>query len=418
MITTHRAADRPVDRRPAAVLLAVLLTAAVPLVGPLSAQERSREQGTVRGSSPSSPPSGGSSGSSGSSGYSGSSGSKSPGRIAVPRGPEGSSGGSSGGRDRERAGRGHHGGGHHGGGYYGGHYGRGSYGYPWYGSYWGLHYGYPWGWWPWYYGVYDGPSYRGYRGGYYDEAEMGALDLDVSPGRTEVHLDGQFLGTVDAFDGWPQYLWLDKGTYDLVLFLDGYRTVAKQVTVYPGVVLDVGDRLEPGESTRPEDLVTKTHERRDARLEQDREMREKAARDRLGERERMEEWRERARERRGALEDDDRDDREVEEVDTDDEPVLGDRDDRSDRGDDDRSLDARGEPGRVRLDVEPGDASIYLDGRFIGTGDDLAKLHSGLLVDAGEHRLAVVRPGRRSEEREFRVAAGQEVELEIELPAN
>lgn len=404
MITTHRAADRPVDRRPAAVLLAVLLTAAVPL-----SAERSREQGTVRGSSPSSPPS---------SGSSGSSGSKSPGRIAVPRSPEGSSGGSSGGRDRERAGRRHHGGHHGGGGYYGGHYGRGYYGYPWYGSYWGVHYGYPWGWWPWYYGAYDSPHYRGYRGGgYYDEADMGALDLDVSPGRTEVHLDGQFLGTVDAFDGWPQYLWLDRGTYDLVLYLDGYRTVAKQITVYPGVVLDVGDRLEPGESVRPEDLVTKTHERRDARLEQDREMRDKAARDRLDERERMEEWRERARERRGAREDDE-DTEEVEEVDAVDEPTLGDRDDRGDDGDDDRSLDARGEPGRVRLDVEPGDASIYLDGRFIGTGDDLAKLHSGLLVDAGEHRLAVVRPGRRSEEREFRVAAGQEVELEIELTTN
>jgi hypothetical protein len=177
--------------------------------------------------------------------------------------------------------------------------------------------------------------------------------------------------------------------------------------------MDVGDRLEPGDSVRPEDLVTKTHERRDARLEQDREMREKAARERLDERERMEEWRERARERRGTIEDDD--EREVEEVDADDEPALGDRDD---RGDDDRSLDVRGEPGRVRLAVEPGDASIYLDGRFIGTGDDLAKLHSGLLVDAGEHRLAVVRPGRRSEEREFRVAAGQEVELEIELTTN
>lgn len=330
----------------------------------------------------------------------------------MPRPPGGSSGGSGsgGGRDRENAGgRGHHGGhgGHYGGGYYGGHYGRGYYGYPWYGSYWGLSYGYPWGWWPGYYGVYASPHYRGYYGGgYYDEAQMGALDLDVSPGRTEVHLDGQFLGTVDAFDGWPQYLWLDKGTYDLVLFLDGYRTVAKQITVYPGVVFDVGDRLEPGESVRPQDLVTQTHERRDARLEQDREMREKAARERLDEREQMEEWRQRAREHQGSVEDDDG--REVEEVDAEDEPAPGDR----------GSLDVRGEPGRVRLDVEPGDASIYLDGRFIGTGDDLARLHSGLLVDPGEHRLAIVRPGRRSEEREFSVAAGQEVELEIELPTN
>ncbi len=386
-----------------AALLAILLTTAVPL----AAQGRSREQGTVRGSSPSTPSSPSSPSASG---------------VQEPRPDRRAAlAGRAAGRQQRRRPRpanapaagiaaatmaaatmavattaatmaaAHS-------------------SYPWYpryGSYWGIHYGYPWGWWPWYYGAYDGPYQGGYRGGYYDEGEMGALDLDVSPGRTEVHLDGQFVGTVDAFDGWPQYLWLDKGTYDLVLYLDGYRTVAKQITVYPGVVLDVGDRLEPGDSVRPEDIPTKTHDRRDARLEQDREMREKAARERLSERERMEEWRERARERRGAIEDD-----EEEDEDGDDE-VVG-----SASTAEDGQLDVRGEPGRVRVSVEPGDASIYLDGRFIGTGDDLARLHSGLLVDAGEHRLAVVRPGRQSEEREFRVAAGQEVELEIELSSN
>ena len=396
MITTARAADRPIDRRPASVLLALSMTAALLAAAPLAA-ERSREMGAVRGSSPSAksltpPPSSGSSGG---------------GRTVVPR-PD--SPPPSGGRDRENAGRGHHGG-HGGHGHHGHHgYHHGYYGYPWYpyyGSYWSFYFGYPWGWGPWY--SYGGPYY-GYRGGYYDEAVMGAMDLDVSPGRTEVYLDGQFLGTVDSFDGWPQYLWLEKGTYDLVLYLDGFRTVARQVTIYPGVVLDVGDRLEPGESVRPEDLATKTHERRDARIAQDREMREQAARDRAAERERtaeqerMEEWREIARERLGETEDEQLDDGREEE------PVR--------QGTAEGTLDVRGEPGRVRLAVEPGDASIYLDGRFIGTGEDIARLHAGLLVDPGEHRVAVVRPGRQSAERDFRVEAGEEVELDIELPAN
>ena len=60
-------------------------------------------------------------------------------------------------------------------------------------------------------------------------------------------------------------------------------------------------------------------------------------------------------------------------------------------------LDARGEPGSVRLEIEPDDASVYLDGRFLGTGRELARLRSGLIVDPGEHMLEVVRPGRRSE---------------------
>jgi hypothetical protein len=382
MITIHSAADRVRDRRPGTILQVLLLTTLV-AVPPLAA-ERSREQGTVRGSSPSS----GSASSGSSSGSSRSSGS---GRSVVPRSESGGSSHSGGGRDRSYAGRRGHG---HGGSH-GGYYSRPRY----YGSF-GLYYGYPWGWWPWYgYGGY----YPGYRPGYEDDGDAGALDLDVSPGRTLVFLDGQNLGTVDDFDGWPQYLWLDKGTYDLVLYLDGYRTVAKQVTIYPGVVMDVNDRLEPGDSVRPEDIPSKSHERRDARLEQDREMRDKAARER--QEARGEDW----RERRGA------DGRDGTEVDLDDEdeeavPEMAEAP-TGDRG----SLDARGEPGRVRLSVEPGDASVYLDGRFLGTGDEIARLHSGLLVDAGEHRLAIVRPGRKSDERTFRVTAGEEVEVDVEL---
>ncbi|HKH46080.1 MAG TPA: PEGA domain-containing protein [Thermoanaerobaculia bacterium] len=83
---------------------------------------------------------------------------------------------------------------------------------------------------------------------------VGRLDLDVSPGRTQVYLDGQYLGIVDRYDGWPSYLWLEKGTYDLVFYLDGYKTLVRRVTIYPGAVLGLEDRLEPGPSVRPEDL--------------------------------------------------------------------------------------------------------------------------------------------------------------------
>jgi hypothetical protein len=85
--------------------------------------------------------------------------------------------------------------------------------------------------------------------------DMGALDLDVSPGRTQVYLDGQKIGTADDFDGWPRYLRLPKGRYEIVFYLDGYKTLVRQVTVYPGLVIDVDDRMEPGASIRPEDLL-------------------------------------------------------------------------------------------------------------------------------------------------------------------
>ena len=47
---------------------------------------------------------------------------------------------------------------------------------------------------------------------------LGALDLDLSPGRTQVYLDGQYLGIVDQFDGWPSYLLLPEGSYELVFW--------------------------------------------------------------------------------------------------------------------------------------------------------------------------------------------------------
>lgn len=266
------------------------------------------------------------------------------------------------------------------------------------------------GWWYDDYFWYDrGPYYRDpyYRGPYYGdryrEDRYGALDLDVFPGRTEVYIDGRYHGKVDAYDGFPQYLWLPRGTYDVVFYLDGFRTLARQISVSPGMVIDIDDRMERGESVKPEDLATKTHERRDERLRYEEERRERLEQGRPAddddddededEDDRMEEWRERAREHRR-----DRDSME--------------NDGREDREDREREDEAR---GRLLLDVEPEDASVYLDGRFVGTGEELGNLRRGLPVDAGKHHLAVVRPGHRPEERDFEVEAGEEVELDVEL---
>jgi hypothetical protein len=238
------------------------------------------------------------------------------------------------------------------------------------------------GWGP-YWGPYWGPSWGGYGYGpglgytrVYPRpgAVYGALDTDVSPERAEVWVDGQKVGVADNFDGFPDYLWLERGTYDVVFYLPGYKTIARQYSIYPGLVIDVGDRMERGESVHPLDLGPASHERRDARLERDRELRERAE---AGERA----W-----------------DREA-----------------AGRAAGDEYLDARAEPGRLRLRVEPADASVYLDGRFLGTGGDLERLRAGLLVDSGPHRLEVVRPGYRSEERTVEVDAGEETVIAVAL---
>lgn len=389
MRSLRRAAAHLRDAGSIPLLAALLLIAAS---APLAAGERSRPsdsserhaepRGADRAPSSSPPPSYSPPPSSGGSGGS------EP-RTAVPRG---SGGGNDSEPRRQRphgtVGGGGRGGSYYGGGgYYGGWYGGGFY--PRYYPYYGPHWGWGWGsWWLW-----DDPYYWGarhpYRDRYYDRyGTTGALDVDVSPGKTEVWIDGRYTGTADDFDGFPQYLWLDRGVYDLALYREGYKTIARQITIRSGQVISIDDRMQQGESVRPEDLVTKTHDRRDERIRSDEERSDEVARRR--ERDNMDDWRERARRRmeeRGRYEDDDREER----------------------------SGAEDGGSRLRLDVAPDDASVYLDGQFVGTGTDLQRLRNGLRLEPGEHRIAVVRPGHKAEEQEFTVAAGEEVELEFDL---
>jgi hypothetical protein len=280
----------------------------------------------------------------------------------------------------------------------------------WPGFYWDSWYGDPY-----YYGYYgDGGGYydRGDadRGGDYDRSEMGALDLDVSPGRTHVFVNGEDLGIVDRYDGWPGYLWLPEGTYDIAFYLPGYKTIARQMTIYPGSVVDIDDRMEKGESVRPEDLATKTHDRRDERLRFERQRQQQLDRQNGGGDD--QDWRDRVRH-----------DRMMKDKDDDQGGQPGDNGDNNrgdNRGDDhDHGHAMRGDSAQshLRLSVEPRDASVYLDGQFVGTGTDLSLLHAGLPVAPGSHKLAVVRPGRKAVERTFDVKSGGDVELEIALEA-
>jgi hypothetical protein len=280
-----------------------------------------------------------------------------------------------------RGGHGGHGGFGHGGGFY----------YP-YGWGWGFWPGFSWGWYddPYGYGYGYGYPYGGYGGyggyghRYYDRSDTGALDLDVSPGRTHVFVDGEDLGIVDRYDGWPSYLWLPRGTYDVAFYLDGYKTIARQITIYPGTVIDIDDRMEPGDAVRPQDLATKTHERRDQRMTYERERQGRIDRQHGDD---DEDWQDRVHRDRGR------------------------RDDDHDRG----GPAADGSRSHLRLSVEPEDASVYLDGQFVGTGTDLSLLRGGIMVSPGNHKLAVVRPGRRAVEKDFTVKDGEDVRLEIAL---
>ncbi|MEM9593624.1 MAG: PEGA domain-containing protein [Acidobacteriota bacterium] len=204
---------------------------------------------------------------------------------------------------------------------------------------------------------------------------MGALDLDVSPEKAEIYIDGQYVGVADEYDGFPQYLWLEKGTYDVAIYREGYETIVRQYSIYPGVVIDVSDRMKRGIAIDPEELMTpKSTVRRDERLRRNEERRAEV--------EYQEEM-----ERRDA------------------EP----------RAEAPPRAAGPDEMGRLFLRAWPADAAVYLDGHFLGVADELYQLSAGLLVEPGEHVLQIMRPGFGVEERTIDVPPGDRLELELEL---
>ncbi len=249
-----------------------------------------------------------------------------------------------------------------------------------YDPYWGYGWGWRGWWWPWGPGgvIYDGPYHGGRGSGY------GALDTDVWPGEAQIYVDGEMVGTADDFDGFPRYLWLPRGTYDVVIYLPGFETIARQYSIYDGLVIDVEDRMQRGESIRPEDLPATSTVHRDDRLQRNAE-REEAAR-------RHEEWRRRQDE-------------------ADMPPGPGTMAPPGGQGAD---MD-HGNAGHMHLVVSPSDASVYLDGNFVGTGREIAQLSAGVVVAPGSHRLEVVRPGYRAQDLDFDSAPGEDVQLQVNL---
>jgi hypothetical protein len=73
--------------------------------------------------------------------------------------------------------------------------------------------------------------------------------------------------------------------------------------------------------------------------------------------------------------------------------------------DDDRDF------GQLRIEVRPDDASIYVNDRFQGTARQVRTLD----LPPGRHRIEVVRPGYRTEEREVQITPGETSELSLEL---
>mgnify|MGYP001288016245 FL=1 len=104
---------------------------------------------------------------------------------------------------------------------------------PWYGAQWG---GYPY-------------PYR-YR---FAGAEA-SVRIEVEPRHAQVYVDGYLAGTVDQFDGVFQRLHVTPGQHELVVHLDGYRSLRERLYLGPNTSRKIShqlERLDPGEANEP-----------------------------------------------------------------------------------------------------------------------------------------------------------------------
>jgi len=290
---------------------------------------------------------------------------------------------------------------HYGYGYgYGGYYG-GYYGYP--------YYGYGYGYYPYYYAPYaywGYPSYSygigfsyygGYPYNYYGAAAAtyggggggGGGSYESSPGavaqvrtlvdpaKTLVYVDGRQAGTADDFDGMFQRLNISPGKHEIELRLEGYGTHTYTVYAAPEETLKLRwDMARGGGNTK--EVIGEEYARR---VEGDRDQ------DRARERER-ELAREAERDRESAP-------REVDSAPPSERPSI--------------TVPGSGQ-GEVFFEIQPFDASVYVDGEFRGKASQLTRLQ----LPAGRHRVEVVRPGYRTTETVITVE-GEAKKLVIKL---
>lgn len=268
----------------------------------------------------------------------------------------------------------------------------GGYGfYPWYVStwwWWGSPYwGWGWNWWP-------PQTYGVTEDVVYGRARFAAVETDISPEESEVWLDGQYVGSADDFDGFPDYLYLKPGKYHIEFKVVGYEPAVVDLEVARGEISKVDQKLKRLAGTSKFQEFPKSRGMPYGRYFGPGG---KPAGDerapRVGERYDVVPY------GTGAATDDDFD---LPPPKTDRKPP---------------SAVPSTRPGRARLrfSVLPEDAAIYVDDKYVGAGEDLNNSPRGLITDPGSHGVVVTRPGYKTKTVQVEAKAGQPIDVVVDL---
>lgn len=245
------------------------------------------------------------------------------------------------------------------------------------------------------------------------------IDTDVSPEAAEVYLDGTLIGQADDFDGFPDYLYLETGKYRLEFRHPSYEPVVKEIDVQAGQAIAVNDEMKllPGvkklQVVNPEDKGTplgRVFGRPEANADGS------------------------GASRTGRFEVQGGPDTGIDgvpvEIDLDDPdedarppmppmppmPPAPPADAETWRAPGPTGGDvAPSSQGRLRFEIEPDDAAVYVDDRYVGTAEELSGLRRGLRVNPGKHVVTVVRPGYGTKTVDVESKPGAAVDVVVEL---
>jgi hypothetical protein len=191
------------------------------------------------------------------------------------------------------------------------------------------------------------------------------VEFEVSPNGALVYLNGVLVGSVEEFDGRPDYLYLDPGQYTLELRSPGYLTRTLRLSVNDGnkvvLALDLSnDPTVKAPSASPSSPGLPFGRRFAPEFGPGKIERPPGA-----------------------------------------------------------AAQAAGSSGllstALELHVSPGSAAVYVDGVLVGTGEGLERLAGGIAVAPGPHRIDVVAPGHAAKTLQVEAKAGTKQELTITL---
>ena len=88
------------------------------------------------------------------------------------------------------------------------------------------------------------PAYPPPSGGYTYVGPESHLRLMITPREAMVYVDGYLAGTVDEFDGVFQRLHVAPGEHELVIYLQGYRTIKQHLYLGPNATRKITEKME------------------------------------------------------------------------------------------------------------------------------------------------------------------------------